>query len=175
MFNIPIVAYSSLNILQAHSHHFIMKFSYYMSWLYLLFICSTVPMIIAVSNRPVEILRDKDFSYKWGILYKQYHLDPSINKFFTAFSIVRYILFSINIVFFYYFPIMQVFVSFVISLAYLVILAIKRPYYHKKDLIKNLIYESLLSFGNILFLILAFDESFNTMDVDFRIKIGWLI
>ena len=152
-----------------------MKLSYYMSWCYLLILCSTVPMIIAVSNRSVEVLRNKEFSYKWGILYKQYQIDNTIKKFFTAFSMARYILFSINLVFSYYFPIMQVFVSFILSLAYLILLSIKRPYFDRKDLIKNLMYESLLTFGNLLFLILAFDESFNTMDVDFRIQIGWLI
>lgn len=106
MFDIPVIVFSSLNILQAHSHHWIMKISYYLSWTYIFGLSSLVAFIVQRVNRPISILRSKDYTFSWGILYKFYILDNSSKKFFRAYSLARFILFAINLVFTYYFPVM---------------------------------------------------------------------
>jgi len=175
MFDVPTTVYSSLNIMQPINYHWIMQGSYVLSWIYLLLHALSVPLVVFISNRSLGLLTNKEYRFKWGILYRSFKLDPTIRKLFRAFSLSRFILFSMNLVFSYYLPLFQIAGGLILSMTYLILLMIKQPFQLKFDFTMEFALEFALSVGNIFFFILALDEVSNIFEVNTRIEVGWII
>lgn len=152
-----------------------MTLSYNISIFYLVTAALSIPIVIYVTNRPTHILKSEIFKRNWGILYEEYRLDYSTSRFFKAFSILRFLVFGMVLVFFYYIPLIQITGSFFVAIAYLVLVIIKRPHASKSDFFIEFIRELLFTLANFFFFVLALDESYNIVTVDTRVQIGWFI
>lgn len=134
-----------------------------------------VPLIVFVTNRPNETLLDPVYKKRWGIFYEGMRLDDKPSRFFQSISVLRYLLFGLILVFFYYIPLIQISGIFFCSVAYLVIMIFMRPFETKKDFFLALLSELMTTLVTFFFLVLTLDENYNLVTVDTRVQIGWFI
>jgi uncharacterized membrane protein len=175
MFDVEMVVFSALNLWHPIKVHWVMSLSYNLSVFYLSIISLSIPLVIFVTNRPKEVLEDEKYLKNWGIIYEEYRLDDNTSRFFKAFSILRFLIFGLLLVFAYYIPLIQISASFFIAAGYLVLIIFKRPHRSKSEFFLELITELLFTLGNFFFFVLALDESYNIVTVDTRVQIGWFI
>lgn len=175
MFDVEMVVFASLNLWHPIKAHWVMSLSFNLSILYLTLVSLSIPLIIFIANRPKDVLQDEKYKSNWGLVYEEYRLDDKTSRFFRAFSILRFLLFGLLLVFAYYIPLIQISASFFIAAAYLVLVIFKRPHISKSSFFLELVTELLFTMGNFFFFVLALDESYNIVTVDTRVQIGWFI
>lgn len=175
MFDIEMVVFSALNLWHPIKVHWVMSISYNMSIFYLIIISLSIPLVIFITNRPREVLESKAYKKNWGIIYEDYRLNDSTSRFFKAFSILRFLVFGLLLVFAYYIPLIQISASFFIAVGYLVLIIFKRPHKSKSEFFLEFITELLFTLGNFFFFVLALDESYNIVTVETRVQVGWFI
>jgi hypothetical protein len=88
---------------------------------------------------------------------------------------MRYLLFGLILVFFYFIPMIQISGIFFMNLAYMIILIFLMPFDLKKDFFLALMTEIMTTLVTFFFFVLILDESYNLVTVDTRVQIGWFI
>lgn len=174
-FDVEMVVFSSLNVWQPVTEHWILAMSFYISMFYMGFMICSVPLIIVLTNRPKEILESEEYKSNFETFYEGYKLDDGVSKHFRAFSVLRFLFFGLVLVFFYYIPLLQISCSFLIALTYLILVYTIKPHEEMYEYYVELTTESLFTIGNFLFLILGLDDSYGLISVGTRVFIGWLI
>lgn len=115
------------------------------------------------------------YKKRWGIFYEGLRLDDKTSRLFQSIGVLRYLVFGLTLVFFYFIPLIQISGIFFSSVAYLVILIFMRPYELKKDFFLALLTEFMTTLVTFFFLVLTLDENYNLVTVDTRVQIGWFI
>lgn len=175
LFDVEIIVFAALNVWQPITEHWVLAFSFTISIFYMLLVILSIPFIFVVTNKPPQILENEAYKKEFESLYEGMKIDDGVSKHFRAFSMIRFLFFGLVLVFFYYMPLLQITLSFLIAVIYLGVLIKIQPHEEIYEYRIELFTESMFSLGNFMFLLLVLDDNYQIMSIGKRVFIGWII
>ena len=169
------VVFSDLNPGYQSQSNLILSVSYFLALIYPSTMVLLVLFAIYLTNKPTKVLETQEHKKKWGFLYKDFRLTHKNSRLFGAFSIARYLLSAMILVFLSPIPMIQTSSMLLVAASYLVSLVIEQPYKDKSKFYSELFTEILFTVGNCFFFVLALDEGYEFLSIWQRALIGWLI